>query len=187
MSKLGDIPHCDGAGHICEFDNLVITNPIPYFIFIVLLNVVIFNSKKSRVCEQCFVVHQHAYEVDQTLTTTLPTPDSDDDTRLETLATSRSFIGSNNQLSHELESTEATSSKEGSSSTDGSISPVKVSSGLAVEEETSPDNQGVCEVSAIVSLTKTSTQDEPTTVKEGKQNTSSTKVEAGQLTGSELR
>ncbi|XP_033624733.1 FYVE and coiled-coil domain-containing protein 1-like isoform X1 [Asterias rubens] len=147
------------------------------------------SSKKSRVCEQCFVVHQHASEVNQTLTTTLSTPDSDDEDEVSqgTPATSRSSISSNTHLQDALESTIST---EGSSSIDGSISPIKVpivTSGQAVKEEASLDHETATEDTVSTSILKTSTQEEGTDASEqdAKLIPSSKKVECAQVTASE--
>ncbi|XP_022084597.1 LOW QUALITY PROTEIN: FYVE and coiled-coil domain-containing protein 1-like [Acanthaster planci] len=74
------------------------------------------SRKKSRVCEQCFVIHQQANEPDQVPPSTSISLDSDDETERETLARSRSFIGSSSPLSEGRQSvptTEASSSLEG--------------------------------------------------------------------------
>ena len=125
------------------------------------------------------------------MTTTLSTPDSDDEDEVSqgTPATSRSSISSNTHLQDALESTIST---EGSSSIDGSISPIKVpivTSGQAVKEEASLDHETATEDTVSTSILKTSTQEEGTDASEqdAKLIPSSKKVECAQVTASESR
>ncbi|XP_038077168.1 FYVE and coiled-coil domain-containing protein 1-like [Patiria miniata] len=102
------------------------------------------SRKKSRVCEQCFVIHQHANEAEQASspsTLKLDSDDDDDETERENFARGgRAVIsGSDSQLSEDTLSTPTTeaapSSFEGAASAD--TSPEHQGAAAAVKDDDS--------------------------------------------------